>query len=206
VKIRDSVFFYILTQPLAEPDELWLSRHLDLVVGAYGTAGVPHSFFFASIVDDGRRLQGMVLIDSPDSPRFIVMGFKYSSKHQGIFENAETTIKWPERFMPIPHEPDTSVLIYFNSWDGLEWFSLVNDEKYTLNLKSQIIEEPTNLIDYFPETSGLNKEIKSLLENPYPMSENFVIGDQFLYSAHNEGSQAYYHGHIIKFNIELVSK
>lgn len=205
MKIRDSVFFYILTQPLVKPNEVWLSRHLDLVVGAYGVDGVPHSFFFASIVDDGRRLQGMTLHNSPENRRSIVMGFKYSSKHQGIFKNAETTSEWPEGFMPIPHEPDTSVLIYFNGY-GNEWFSLVNDEKYTLNLKSQIIEEPTNLIDYFPETSGLNKEINSLLENPYPMSENFVIGDQFLYSGQNRGDPSYYHGHIIKFNIELASK
>jgi hypothetical protein len=173
------------------------------VVGAYGDAGEPFHYFFASIVDDGRRLQGMVLYDG--NPRTIVMGYKYSSRHQGIFQNNEASGEWPKGFIPILQEPDTSVLIYFYI-GGVEWFSLVNDEKYTLNLKSQIIEEPTNLIDYFPETSGLNKEIKSLLDNPYPMSENFVIGDQFLYSAQNTGSPAYYHGDIIKFNIELVSK
>jgi hypothetical protein len=173
------------------------------VVGAYGIAGEPVYFFFASIVDDGRRLQGMVLCD--DNPQTIVMGYKYSSRHQGIFENNEASGEWPKGFIPISQEPDTSVLIYFYQ-GGYEWFSLVNDEKYTLNLKSQIIDEPTNLMDYFPETSGLNKEINSLLENPYPMSENFVIGDQFPYSAQNIGSPAYYNGHIIKFNIELVSK
>ena len=99
------------------------------------------------------------------------------------------------------------MLIYFRSDTGTENFLLVNDEKYTLDLKSQIIEETSNLRDYFPETSGLNKEINSLLENPYPMSENFVIGDQFLWSSYLIEKNNYKpKGHIIKFNIELVSK
>ena len=73
------------------------------MVGAHGPPELPNRFLFASIVDDGRRLQGTYISSSSGGSKGgIVLGFKYSSRHQGIFEGYENISGTSEKkFMPI---------------------------------------------------------------------------------------------------------